>query len=247
MCTRYISPEDREIEAAWHIGARNTDRWVRSMRPLYKGPILRRARDVTEYERELVVGQWGMIPPWSTSNIPTSKPRKGETKGKRLATVNARADGVAKSATYRNAWQRGQRCIIPASSFDEPNWESGKNAWWRFSRVDGRPWGIAGLWDVWKSLETGEEWNSYTMLTINANLHPIMSRMHKLEVDKVTKQPLPVQDKRSVVAIEEHDLDRWLTCTVDEALGMLQLIPVHLIDARPAPLEQAEPPAPDET
>lgn len=243
MCTRYISPEAREIEAAWYIGARTAERWLRSMNPLYKGPFMRRARDVTEYERELVVGQWGMIPPWSTSNIPQTKPRKGEVKGKRLSTVNSRTDRMEKSPTYGNAWKKSQRCIIPASSFDEPNWETGKNQWWRFKRADGRPWGIAGLWDTWTDIKTGEVWDSYTMLTINANLHPLMSRMHKIEIDRATG--LEIFDKRSVVPLEEHDFDRWLTCTVEDARDMLMLPSVSVIDAGPA-VDDAAPAAEEE-
>ena len=243
MCTRYISPEQREVEDFWKIDRKKNRKkdWqnLLTVFPLSEAAFIRRARDVTEYERELVFGQWGMIPPWSTSNIPANKPRKGETKGKRLSTVNARAQRVEKAPTYRNAWLRGQRCVIPARSFDEPCWETGKNEWWRFHRVDGSPWGIAGLWDVWRDPATGEEWESYTMLTLNADLHPIMARMHKPEIDRVTKKPLAVQDKRSLVAIEAHDFDRWLTCTVEEAREMLQLIPVHLIDAGPAPIDKA--------
>jgi putative SOS response-associated peptidase YedK len=239
MCTRYISPEDREIEAAWYIGARSAERWIRSMRPLYKGPFMRRARDVTEYERELAVGQWGLIPAFSPSHIPQTKPRKGETKGIRLSTFNARYVGIEKKPAFKDAWANGRRCIIPANSFDEPCWESGKNEWWTFRRADGRPWGLAGLWANWLDYETGEMWESYTMLTMNANLHPIMARMHKPEVDKKTKKPLEIQDKRSVVAIEQHDFDRWLTCTVEEASEMVQLIPVDRMIAGPAPVVQA--------
>ena len=236
MCTRYISPEDREIEDFWRIDRKKQRRkdWqnLLTVFPLAEASFIRRARDVTEYEREMVFGQWGMIPPWSTSNIPEAKPRKGEVKGKRLSTVNARTDRMEKSPTFRDAWKRGQRCIIPAASFDEPNWESGKNEWWRFRRANGDPWGVAGLWNVWTDLKTGEEWDSYTMLTINANLHPLMSRMHKLERDRVTKQLN--FDKRSLVLLEEHDFDRWLTCTVEEAREMLLLPAMSVIDAGPA-------------
>lgn len=239
MCTRYVSPEDREMEAAWHIGARTPERWVKHMRPLYKSPFMRRARDLADYERELVVGQWALIPAFSPSHIPQTKPRKGETKGMRLSTFNARFTGIEKKPAFKDAWNHGRRCIIPAVSFDEPCWESGSNEWWRFQRADGRPWGLAGLWGNWLDYETGVMWESYTMLTINANLHPIMARMHKPEVDKKTKKPLEVQDKRSVVAIEEHDFDRWLTCTVEEAREMVQLIPVDRMVAGPAPADES--------
>jgi putative SOS response-associated peptidase YedK len=230
MCTRYISPEDREIEDFWAINRKKNRKkdWqnLLTVFPLSQATFIRRAVDETDYERELMVGQWGMIPPWSKTSIPQT------AQGKRMSTVNARTDHMEKSPTFRDAWKRGQRCIIPAASFDEPNWETGKNVWWRFRRASGKPWGVAGLWNVWTDLETGDEWDSYTMLTINANLHPLMSRMHKLERDRVTKQL--IFDKRSLVLLEEHDFDRWLTCTVKEAREMLQLPAMNAIDAGPA-------------
>lgn len=83
---------------------------------------------------------------------------------------------------------------------------------------------------------TGEEVESYTMLTINADGHPLMGRMHKNEVDPKTKQPLPLerQDKRSVIPISMEDVDQWLQGTVDEATRLLQVPEEELFDARPA-------------
>jgi hypothetical protein len=45
----------------------------------------------------------------------------------------------------------------------------------------------------------------YTMVTLNADSHPRMSRMHKPD----PKMPSDQQDKRSVVPIELADVDRW--------------------------------------
>lgn len=82
MCTRYISPEDREIEAFWEISRRKPMQWQRELFPLRTGPFIRRARDDTGYSRELVLGQWGMIPMWSTTRIPQTQPRTpGEKPG----------------------------------------------------------------------------------------------------------------------------------------------------------------------
>jgi putative SOS response-associated peptidase YedK len=39
--------------------------------------------------------------------------------------------------------------------------------------------------------------------------------------------------KRTVIPLEAHDFDRWLTCTVDEAREMLKVPPVELFDAAP--------------
>ena len=73
----------------------------------------------------------------------------------------------------------GQRCIIPAASFDEPNWETGKNIWWEFSRADGTPWGLAGLWNAWTHKTTGEVHESYTMLRLSADHCELTSRACK--------------------------------------------------------------------
>jgi putative SOS response-associated peptidase YedK len=124
----------------------------------------------------------------------------------------------------------GPRCIIPALNFDEPCWETGKNIWWTFYRADGAPWGLAGLWNAWVDKATGEMHESYTMLTINADHHPLMGRMHKPD----PKLPADQQGKRSVIPIEQVDVDQWLTGTAKDAQALLRVPPVELFTAGPA-------------
>lgn len=76
---------------------------------------------------------------------------------------------------------------------------------------------------------TGEVHESYTMLTINADSHALMSRMHKPD----PKLPADQQDKRSVIPIELADVDRWLAGTVRDAQALLKLAPVEVFDAEP--------------
>ncbi len=78
------------------------------------------------------------------------------------------------------------------------------------------------------------------MLTLNADGHPLMGKMHKNEVDKETKQPLPLeqQDKRSVIPIEHGDVDLWLAGTMEEAMALLKLTPAEAFDAGPTELGQ---------
>ncbi|WP_313080527.1 SOS response-associated peptidase family protein [Pulveribacter sp.] len=219
MCNRYTPPELVEIEREWHIGRQNPVRWWDEVLfPHGQGPFIRRARHETEYSRELAVGQWGLIP-WFAKEPNLKYP-----------TNNARSEELSEKASYKLPWARGQRCIIPASSFDEPNWETGKNVWWRFRRTDGRPWGLAGLWSSWVDKVTGEEHESYTMLTINADDHPLMRRMHKPN----PKKPAGRQDKRSVISIEPEDVDTWLAGTMEQAKGLLRLPAMEVFDAGPA-------------
>jgi hypothetical protein len=93
---------------------------------------------------------------------------------------------------------------------------------------------------------TGEAHESYTMLTLNADAHPLMGCMHKPEMDPRTKEKLPLelQDKRSVIPIEAGDFDQWLEGTVDQAQLLLKLAPAEIFDAGPAPPDPLRAPKP---
>ena len=69
--------------------------------------------------------------------------------------------------------------------------------------ADGQPWGLAGLWNTWTDPATGELIESYTMLTMNADAHPLMRRMHKPDPKFAPQE----QDKRSAMVIEATDFD----------------------------------------
>lgn len=203
MCNRYFQPPRERInffrllEAPTRLG-------VGEVFPRGNGMFIRRTE---AGGRELVLGQWGLVPFFAKS------------KTLRFSTNNARIEGVSTAASYKRPWAGGQRCIIPADVFWEPCWESGKNEWWSFRRTDGNPWGLAGLWNTWVDRGTGEIVESYTMLTQNADHHLLMRRMHKPD----PKLPPDQQDKRSVVALEEGDFEQWLNGTVEEALGLVKL------------------------
>jgi putative SOS response-associated peptidase YedK len=222
MCNRYSTPEIAEIEREWAISRQAPNRWWKPViGPLQDGPFIR-AHNGTQ--RELVVGQWGMIPPDSKERIPKTK------SGVRMSTNNARSELVAKAWTFRFPWSRGQRCIIPATSYDEPYWGPlfepfAKTVWWRFARADGRPWGLAGIWHEWTDPATGEVVPNYTMLTQNCDAHPLLNKFHKPERDRETKEILPAdqQDKRAVVPIEPADYDTWLHGTQEQALALIKL------------------------
>jgi hypothetical protein len=67
------------------------------------------------------------------------------------------------------------------------------------------------------------------MLTLNADEHPLMSRMHKPD----PKLGPDAQDKRSVVPIEAEDVDAWLHGTQEQAQALVRLTPAEVFDAGP--------------
>ena len=227
MCNRYVAPSAADLERFWHFKSTGFE-WPKEIFPRVPGPFVRaRLADSENAENavpELVVGRWGLIP-WFA-----------KTPDVRYSTNNARSEELAQKASYKQPWARAQRCIIPAVTFDEPCWETGKNVWWRFSRPDGELWSLAGIWASWTDKETGEIHESYSMLTVNADDHPLMRRMHKPD----PKLGPDEQDKRSVIPIEQENLRAWLTGSREGAQALLVLAPAEAFAAHPMPKAKAK-------
>jgi len=93
-------PERAAVERFRHIGARDPRRrWAPEIFPRTPGPFIRAGRDG---ERELVVGQWALLPDFAKT-VKLAYP-----------THNARSEELARKASYRQPWAPGQRCVIPA-------------------------------------------------------------------------------------------------------------------------------------
>lgn len=128
------------------------------------------------------------------------------------STYNARSETVAEKPSYRVAWKKRQLCIIPADAIYEPCYESGSPIRWRIERADNRPFGVAGLFER-RLHDDGRTGWSMTMLTINADKHPLMRRFHK-----------PSDEKRSVVILDDDAWDDWLNAKAEaEVRSYLQL------------------------
>lgn len=134
------------------------------------------------------------------------------------STYNARTETLGEKPSFRDAWKRGQLCIIPADAIYEPCYESGKAVRWRIERADGRPMGIAGIWERRIKDDGLPSW-SMSMLTINADGHPVMGRFHK-----------PEDEKRSVVILPDDAWGDWLRCRSEgEAGRMLTIFQSELV------------------
>lgn len=166
--------------------------------PGYVAPIIRSDAESTSGLRvDLAV--FGLIPGWS----------KGRSIGRR--TYNARTETVADKPSYRTAWRQRQFCLVPVERFFEPCWETGKAVQWSIHRHDGEPFTVAAIWDRWTERATGEIVVSFSMLTINADEHPIMGRFHK-----------PGDERRSLVVVPPSKWSEWLGSVPSNAMAMMQ-------------------------
>ena len=120
-------------------------------------------------------------------------------------TYNARSETVHELYTYRTAWAKGWRCIIPAEAIFEPCYETGKAVRWIIQQDGGVPMGIAGIYRPWKAPDGRMLW-TMSMLTVNADGHPVFQRMHR-----------PEDEKRMVLILDPGEYDAWLTCPVQDA------------------------------
>lgn len=115
--------------------------------------------------RRLRAMRWGFVPAWY----------KTLTDGPLI--INARSDTVAVKPAFREA-VRTRRCIVPASGFYE--WQAGPKGErlpWYFTRADGEPMALAGIWQHWE--RDGEAIDSVATVTTEAG--PGMAGVHDRE------------------------------------------------------------------
>ena len=91
------------------------------------------------------------------------------------------------------------------------------------------PWALARLWNTWTDKATGERVESYIMLALNADEHPLTSRMHKPD----PQLGPDAQDKRSMVRFELEDVDARLHGSQNQARTLIRLAPAETFDAGP--------------
>ena len=163
--------------------------------------------------RELIEGQLGFVPRWVKS--------ASDAKLRSTKMVNTRSETVTTSNNTRDAWLAGQRCIVPMMSFLEDDWRTGKAVPTRITRVDGKPMGVAGLWERWTGAD-GEAIVSYTLLTVNANSHALMHRYQQ-----------PGNEKRMLVVLNEGAFDAWLSARPEKAREFMRAYPANLLTANP--------------
>lgn len=129
--------------------------------------------------RRLRPMRWGFIPAWYKT--PADGP----------LIINARSDTVATKPAFREA-VRARRCLVPASGFYE--WETAGDGRtklpWYFTRADGRPMALAGLWQRWE--RDGQAMDTCAIVSTDAG--PGMAGLHH----------------REAVIVEAADWPLWL-------------------------------------
>jgi putative SOS response-associated peptidase YedK len=160
-------------------------------------PVVR----LREGERELSQVRWGLVPFWA----------KDVSIGNKM--INARAERVATTPGYRDAYRK-MRCLIPASGFYEwAKLTDGKKQAVRICMADDSPFAFAGLWSRWGPRDA--EIETCAIITTEAN--ELCAKVHN----------------RMPVILAASDYERWLDKTDADPVDLLRPYPSEAMRAHP--------------
>jgi putative SOS response-associated peptidase YedK len=224
MCTNFV-PSTRHEIAASRLGVLQlpAQDWPDEVFPGYEAPIVLRGGPGEPPRCELA--RFGLMPRWSGDHRKAVELSRG--------TYNARSETVAVKPSFRGPWHDRQWALVPMQGFFEPCWEDaalrgGTSVRWQIARADGASFAAAGLWEEWVDPATGKAIRSFTLLTVNADGHPLMGRMHQ-----------PGDEKRMPVLVDPGDYARWLHASPVEAASMMRAWPASELRGWPAPRQAA--------
>ncbi len=177
MCGRFAFYSPAEATAAlFGVAAKATMKPRYNIAPTQDIAAIRNGEDDA---RELVMLRWGLVPFWA----------KDPSIGNRM--INARAETVAEKPSFRAAYRR-RRCIVLADGFYEWHRDGDVKTPYFISLASGEPFALAGLWESWHDKESGDDLQTATLITTEANA--FMAALHQ-------RMPMVLEPERA---------DRWL-------------------------------------
>ena len=192
MCGKYILAQAAKAERA--LGIRR-GRW--EYPPSYRVlPTEEVPVAVSQQgERTAALMRWGLIPFWA-HGVPL-----------KASTINATVERLTSAPSYRDAWQRDQRCIFVMGGFYEPHVnEDGSRDQFFVHLVDREVFAVAGLWERSRRAD-GSYLFSCTLITVPANT--LLADVHN------AKQRMPA-------ILADSDCDSWLHGEPERARALLR-------------------------
>ena len=214
MCTNY-TPTARVRLKAMQLGVEHlpVSEWPPEIFPGYEAPII--VGDGLAGARCLLA-RFGLVPRWSKDARHATEISRG--------TYNACSETVAIKPSYRGPWRESRFALAPMENFYEPCWETGQAVRWAVSRADGNPFAVAALWEQWTDPASGEIVHSFSLLTVNADGHPVMGRLHR-----------PGDEKRMPVIVDPAHYGDWLHAQPEDAMAWMQATPAEVLQGSAAP------------
>lgn len=227
MCSHYQTEKRRHqiekrygitLPSDWESRRGSGHIYPTQVAPIIRRPAERDSGDEAVPEFEMVDAHFGLLPGFA----------KDIKYGLRM--YNARTETVANLPSFKASWAKARHCIVPCEAIYEPDWRSGVHVPTRFMAVDDGTLAVAGIWQPWRA-PTGEWTNSFAMLTINADDHPLMREYHRTDAKRAPEQ----QDKRMVVILQNDAIEAWLDAPAERSFDFMRQYPAERMIATPEP------------
>jgi putative SOS response-associated peptidase YedK len=201
MCNLYSLNRKRDAVARFFRVSHNRApafEPVSAIFPRHVAPVVRQAADG---EREIVTMSWGFM---LLQNGRAPRP-----------VTNVRDDTILKSSFWKSSFEE-RRCLVPASSFCEPNGDV-KPATWHWFSIAGdhaRPlFAFPGIWRRYKGPVKKDGPNvdieTYAFLTTTPN--PLVATIN--------------HERMPVLLTRQEEFETWLRGSKDEALSLAKEYP----------------------
>jgi putative SOS response-associated peptidase YedK len=196
MCTNYTPTRNGQwVKEYFGVDLPTADYPVEAY-PGYAAPFVVKSHQTGRVACGLA--RFGLIPSWAKDHKISRH------------TYNARSETVREKPSYRTAWRQRRYGIALLDNFYEPNYVTGKAERWKIELDGKEPFGIASIWDTWTDPASGELITSFSMLTVNADEHPVMNQFHRAG-----------DEKRTPVVLAPFQFEEWLSASDSQAIKMM--------------------------
>ena len=111
--------------------------------------------------------KWGLIPSWIKDS--------DNANAIRYKTFNARSESIDEKPSFSSSF-RSKRCLIPVKGFFEWQHVGNEKVPWYIYHFENEILTFAGLYDEWTENNTGEVFNTFSIVTTDAN--DLMAGIH---------------------------------------------------------------------
>jgi putative SOS response-associated peptidase YedK len=197
MCISFANTFN-QVWVKKHFNVTLPDNYPAEAFPGYKAPLILKSHQSGRVACGLA--EFGLIPHWS--------------KDKKIQkhTYNARLETIQSKPSYRHSWRSRHFGIAVMDAFYEPLYQNGKSTRTAIRAKSQEPLGVACIWDTWQSPTEDCTTTSFSLITINADKHPVMRMFHQ-----------PDDEKRTIVCLQPEYFHAWLDATTEQAIELLQL------------------------
>jgi len=201
MCNLYSLNKKRDAVARYFRVSHNRAAAFEPASAIFPRHVAPVVRQTSDGEREIVRMSWGFM---LLQNGRAPRP-----------VTNVRDDTILKSSFWKASFE-GRRCLVPASSFCEPNGDV-KPATWHWFSITGdeaRPlFAFPGIWRRYKGPMKKDGPNvdieTYAFLTTTPN--PLVATIN--------------HERMPVLLTREEEFEAWLRAPAEEAMTLAREYP----------------------